>query len=48
MPPLTTVAQDIVGKGRQAAEMVLANGPARQVVLPIELVVRCSTGKPRG
>jgi DNA-binding LacI/PurR family transcriptional regulator len=46
-PPLTTVAQDIVGKGRLAAEMVLANGPPRQVVLPVELVVRGSTGKPR-
>ena len=46
-PPLTTVAQDIVGKGRLAAEMVLANGPPRQVVLPVELVVRGSTGRPR-
>jgi DNA-binding LacI/PurR family transcriptional regulator len=47
-PPLTTVAQDIVGKGRLAAEMVLANGPPRQVVLPVELVVRGSTAGPRG
>lgn len=47
-PPLTTVAQDIVGKGRLAAEMVLANGPPRQVVLPVELVVRGSTTEPRG
>jgi DNA-binding LacI/PurR family transcriptional regulator len=47
-PPLTTVAQDIVGKGRLAAEMVLANGPPRQVVLPVELVVRGSTAAPRG
>ena len=46
-PPLTTVAQDIVGKGRLAAEMVLANGPPRQVVLPVELVVRGSTAAPR-
>jgi DNA-binding LacI/PurR family transcriptional regulator len=46
-PPLTTVAQDIVGKGRLAAEMVLANGPPRRVVMPVELVVRGSTGKPR-
>ena len=46
-PPLTTVAQDIVGKGRLAAEMVLANEAPRQEVLPVELVVRGSTGKPR-
>jgi DNA-binding LacI/PurR family transcriptional regulator len=46
-PPLTTVAQDIAGKARLAAEMVLGNAPPRQVVLPVELVVRGSTGKPR-
>lgn len=46
-PPLTTVAQDIVGKGRLAARMVLENGPPRQVVLPVELVVRASTAPPR-
>ena len=47
MPPLTTVAQDIVGKGRLAAEIVLANDAPRQVVLPVELVVRGSTAAPR-
>ena len=46
-PPLTTVAHDIAGKARLAAEMVLANGPPRQVVLPVELLVRASTGVPR-
>jgi len=46
-PPLTTVAQDIVGKGRLAAEMVLANRSPRQVVMPVELVVRGSTTGPR-
>ncbi|CAN7757463.1 LacI family DNA-binding transcriptional regulator [Mesorhizobium sp. LjNodule214] len=46
-PPLTTVAQDIVGKGRLAAAMVFANGPARQIVMPVELVVRSSTARPR-
>ncbi|MEW9804410.1 LacI family DNA-binding transcriptional regulator [Mesorhizobium marinum] len=45
-PPLTTVAQDIVGKGRMAAEMILANAPPRQVVMPVELVVRGSTARP--
>ncbi len=46
-PPLTTVAQDIVAKARLAAETVLENRPPRQVVLPVELVVRGSTGRPR-
>ena len=47
-PPLTTVAHDIVGKGRLAAEMVLANTSPKQVVMPVELVVRNSTAQPRG
>ena len=46
LPRLTTVAHDIVGKGRLAAEMVLAGGPPRQVVLPVELVQRGSTAPP--
>ena len=47
MPPLTTVAHDIVAKGRLAAEMVFANGPPQQIVMPVELVVRGSTARPR-
>lgn len=43
-PPLTTVAHDIVRKGRLAASLLLANGPPEQIVLPTELVVRGSTG----
>ena len=46
-PPLTTVAHDIVGKGRLAAEMVLTNSVPRQVLMPVELVVRASTGRCR-
>lgn len=46
-PPLTTVAQDIVGKGRLAAALVFANGPPQQIVMPVELVVRGSTAPPR-
>ncbi len=46
-PPLTTVAQDVIGKGRLAARMVLDNQPPRQLVLPVELVVRASTAAPR-
>ena len=47
VPPLTTVAQDIVAKGRLAAQMVIADGPPEQVVLPVQLVVRGSTARPR-
>lgn len=46
-PPLTTVSHDIVRKGRLAARMILDNTPPRQVVLPVELVVRGSTAAPR-
>lgn len=48
LPPLTTVAHDIVGKARLAAEMILAAAPPRQIVLPVELVVRGSTAHVRG
>ncbi|ESX53206.1 hypothetical protein X760_30255 [Mesorhizobium sp. LSHC422A00] len=47
-PPLTTVAQDIVGKGRLAATTVFANGAPSQVIIPVELLVRGSTARPRG
>jgi DNA-binding LacI/PurR family transcriptional regulator len=47
VPPLTTVAHEIAGKGRLAARMILENGAPRQVVLPVELIVRGSTGTPR-
>ncbi|MER9845855.1 substrate-binding domain-containing protein [Mesorhizobium sp. M0106] len=46
-PPMTTVAQDVIGKGRLAARMVIDNEAPRQVVLPVELVVRASTAGPR-
>jgi DNA-binding LacI/PurR family transcriptional regulator len=46
-PPLTTVAHDISGKGRLAAELVLAAGPPQQIVLPVRLVVRGTTAPPR-
>lgn len=47
MPPLTTVAQDIVEKGRIAARMLFAEGPPQQRVLPVHLVVRGTTAPPR-
>ena len=45
-PPLTTVHQPIRSVGRVAAEMLieqLEGKPARQVILPVELVIRNST-----
>jgi DNA-binding LacI/PurR family transcriptional regulator len=41
---LTTVNQPIRDKARRAAEMLLAEGPARQLVLPTTLVIRRSSG----
>jgi DNA-binding LacI/PurR family transcriptional regulator len=46
-PPLTTVAQPTRQKGKLAAEMALGGAPPRQIVLPVELVVRASTAPPR-
>lgn len=46
VPPLTTVRQDIVSKGRTAAGMLFAGDTPRQLVLPVELVVRGSTAPP--
>ena len=49
MPPLTTVAQPIVDKGRVAADLLLGqirSGARCRIELPIELIVRASTGPP--
>jgi DNA-binding LacI/PurR family transcriptional regulator len=46
-PPLTTIAQPIVEKGRLAARMIFDRGPPRRQVLPVELVVRGTTAAPR-
>jgi DNA-binding LacI/PurR family transcriptional regulator len=45
-PPLTTVAQPTVEKGRVAARILFEGGPPRHEVLPVELIVRCSTSSP--
>ena len=48
-PPLTTVRQPLVDKGRMAAELLMqtiADGGTRRIELPIELVVRASTAPP--
>jgi DNA-binding LacI/PurR family transcriptional regulator len=44
-PPLTTIAQPMVEKGRLAAQMIFDHGPPRKEVLPVRLVVRGSTGR---
>jgi DNA-binding LacI/PurR family transcriptional regulator len=49
-PPLTTVRQPLVDKGRMAAELLMqtiADGGTRRIELPIELVVRASTARPQ-
>lgn len=47
-PPLTTIAQPIVEKGRIAARLIFEAGPARAETLGVELVVRASTARVRG
>ena len=49
-PPLTTVRQPLVQKGAVAGDRLfalLASEPAADAVLPVELVVRASTARPR-
>lgn len=49
-PPLTTIRQPLVDKGRAAADLLLrqiADGGRGRIQLPIELVVRQSTASPR-
>lgn len=46
-PPLTTIVQQIIEKGRIAARMILTEDTPRQVVLPVRLVGRSSTAAPR-
>jgi DNA-binding LacI/PurR family transcriptional regulator len=50
VPPLTTVRQPLTEKGEVAYQLLqelLAGQPARNVVLPVELIVRESTAPPR-
>jgi len=52
LPPLTTVRQDFHAVGARALEILVAAAEGREVPqrtkLPVELVVRASTGVPRG
>jgi DNA-binding LacI/PurR family transcriptional regulator len=43
---LTTIRQPLVEKGREAGRLLMEPGTEREVILPIELVARGSTGPP--
>ena len=43
---LTTVRQSLVEKGREAGRLLMEQNTEREVVLPLELVVRGSTAPP--
>jgi DNA-binding LacI/PurR family transcriptional regulator len=43
---LTTIRQPLVDKGREAGRLLMEPGTEREVILPIELVVRGSTAPP--
>jgi DNA-binding LacI/PurR family transcriptional regulator len=43
-PPLTTIAQPIAEKGRRAAEMIFDHETPRRELLPVDLVIRGTTG----
>jgi DNA-binding LacI/PurR family transcriptional regulator len=47
-PALTTIHQPIVEKGRRAADMIFDSSRPRKEVLPLELVVRASSGPAPG
>jgi len=46
-PPLTTIAQPILEKGRRAAELIFEEGPPQHELLPVKLVERASTARRR-
>jgi len=46
-PPLTTISQPIVEKGRLAAKLIFEAGRPRTEILEVKLVERASTARPR-
>jgi DNA-binding LacI/PurR family transcriptional regulator len=46
-PPLTTIAQPIVEKGRLAARLIFQGGPPHTEMLGVKLIERGSTARPR-
>jgi DNA-binding LacI/PurR family transcriptional regulator len=47
-PGLTTIHQPLLEKGELAGRLLIADAPDREVILPVELVVRGSTAPPPG
>lgn len=45
-PPLTTIGQPSIEKGKRAAATLFEAGPPTQVLLPVDLVIRKSTAPP--
>ena len=45
---MTTIRQPLVDKGREAGRLLLEPDTEREVILPVELVARGSTGPPPG
>ncbi len=45
-PPLTTISQPVMEKGRAAARLLFETGPAQHLVLPVELKICGSTAPP--
>jgi DNA-binding LacI/PurR family transcriptional regulator len=43
---LTTIHQSLVAKGREAGRLLMEPGTEREVILPVDLVERASTGPP--
>jgi DNA-binding LacI/PurR family transcriptional regulator len=46
-PGLTTVRQPLLEKGELAGRLLIEDSPERDIILPVELVVRGSTAPPR-
>ena len=47
LPPLTTIRQPLLEKGEIAGRLLIAAPTEHAAILPVELVVRGSTGSPR-
>jgi DNA-binding LacI/PurR family transcriptional regulator len=47
-PALTTVRQPLLEKGELAGRLLIDDAPEREIILPVELVIRASTAPPRG
>jgi DNA-binding LacI/PurR family transcriptional regulator len=46
-PPLTTISQHVTERGRAAARIIFDPAPPRKETMPVDLVIRASTGPAR-